>query len=219
MKQERIIETNEGIQDRITVEEFDVMQRHFRDRRILETEEIIKSGIRTGLVVEIGPGPGYLGLEWLKATSGTRLVGVEISPAMIELAKKNCADYGLGSRASYLEGNAASVPLEDNSADHVFSNGSLHEWEDPAAALNEIHRVLKPGGILFISDLKRDLNRLLMAFMRFFVPGKRVKQGFVTSVRAAYTQDELVELMHRSPFDGFKIRETAFGLTIRGTKG
>lgn len=65
MTRERIIETTEGIQDEFDVEMYDSMMRDLRDKGWIETKDIIKSGITSGHALEIGPGPGYLGLEWL----------------------------------------------------------------------------------------------------------------------------------------------------------
>jgi ubiquinone/menaquinone biosynthesis C-methylase UbiE len=85
----RIVETNEGIQGEFTVEVYDKMMRNLRDRGWIETDLILKTGITRGLSLEVGPGPGYLGLEWLKKTEGTSLRGLEISPDMIKMAEKN----------------------------------------------------------------------------------------------------------------------------------
>lgn len=62
----RTIETNEGIQDEVTVEIFDVFSRFMRDRGWNGVDDMIASGISGGDVLEIGPGPGYVGLEVAK---------------------------------------------------------------------------------------------------------------------------------------------------------
>ena len=65
--------------------------------------KIIKAGINKGLALEIGPGPGYLGLEWLKKTSETRLIGIEISTDMIKIATRNSKQYQLEDRVGIRE--------------------------------------------------------------------------------------------------------------------
>ena len=89
MAQPRTPETDQGIQGAAIVETYDKMQRGLRDKGLLETNEVIANGVTQGLVLELGPGPGYLGLEWLKATKGTRLKGLDISPDMVEVARRN----------------------------------------------------------------------------------------------------------------------------------
>ncbi|MBN2626222.1 MAG: class I SAM-dependent methyltransferase [Spirochaetales bacterium] len=214
----RIEETDMGIQDTPTVEDYDLMQKGFRDRGILETPAILKAGIREGAVVELGPGPGYLGLEWLKNTEETSLTGVEISPAMIRMARKNSRQYGLEERTEYKEGNVMALPLESESREGIFSNGSLHEWEDPLLVLGEAHRVLKRGGTLFVSDLRRDLSPLLFGVMRLMTKGNPMKQGFLTSLRAAYLKKELISLMGKSPFTEFRVNQSPFGLNVVAVK-
>jgi ubiquinone/menaquinone biosynthesis C-methylase UbiE len=86
MTRPRVIETDEGIQGEFTVQIYDRMQRKLRDKGWIETKDVINSGITDGLALELGPGPGYLGLEWLKNTSGTTLIGLDISEDMISVA-------------------------------------------------------------------------------------------------------------------------------------
>jgi len=135
------------------VEIYDKMMRRMRDKGWLETNLIIKSGIDHGLVLEVGPGPGYLGLEWLKKTIGTKLKGLDISPDMITIAGRNAREYNLEDRVEYVESDGKMMPFEKGMFDAVFTNGSLHEWAEPEGVFNEIHRVLKSGGNYFISDL------------------------------------------------------------------
>jgi methylase of polypeptide subunit release factors len=91
----RIVETNQGIQGEFNVTVYDQMMKRLRDKGWMETSQIIKSGIDKGLALEVGPGPGYLGLEWLKKTSNTQLMALDVSPDMIQLAEKNAQEYGL----------------------------------------------------------------------------------------------------------------------------
>ncbi|MBN1431808.1 MAG: methyltransferase domain-containing protein [Methanomicrobiaceae archaeon] len=218
MFKERIPETEEGIQDIFTVEIYDMMQRNLRDEGHLPAGEYIKAGIASGEALEIGPGPGYTGLEWLKVTENARLTGVEISPEMIRVAEKNAADYGLSGRVKYVEGNAMCIPLDDNIFDAVFSNGSMHEWEDPVAVFNEVARVLKSGGVFCITDLRRDLSEEVFGYMYNACSPEEIRPGFKTSVMAAYTPGELEELLEGSELSGWKVIGHPYGLVITGKK-
>jgi len=99
---------------------FDVFAQNMRDKGWSNVDNILKAGITQGNVLEIGPGPGYVGLEWLRQSSDSRLTGCEISPEMIKLAEKNASDYGFESRAKYVQGNSMQMPFPDNSYDAVF---------------------------------------------------------------------------------------------------
>lgn len=212
----RTIETNEGIQNEVTVEMFDLFARSMRDKGWNGVDGMIASGIRGGDVLEVGPGPGYVGLELAKKLHPTSLTGCEISPAMLRYAVKNAADYGITAR--YIQGNCMEMPLEDESFDTVISNGSLHEWENPIRAFNEIHRVLRPGGRYCITDLRRDVHPLKRTLIYLSTQPKKMRPGFITSLNAAYTATEITELLRHSDLCGARVTDDFFGLCIAGEK-
>ncbi len=216
MVRPRIQETDSGITGEFTCELYDDMQRRFRDRGWVETKDVIKAGITAGHALEVGPGPGYLGLEWLKATGGTILTGLDISADMIAVARNNAREYGFQDRVTYVESHAQTMPFEDNHFDAVFTNGSLHEWADPVPVMNEIARVLKPGGRYFISDLRRDMNPLLRGFMWIGCQPKQMRPGLLTSINAAYTPAELRGLVNTSELPSPEVTSNAIGLNCQG---
>ncbi len=218
MVKQRIIETNEGIQDKLTVEVFDQFARNMRDKGWNNVDSFIKAGITEGKALEIGPGPGYIGLEWLKRCPSATLIGCEISSEMIKLAEKNARDYGFEERVNYVEGNGMDMPFPQASFDGVFSNGSLHEWEDPVRVFQEIYRVLKPEGIFCITDMRRDVNPLIKWPIYFSTWPKEIRPGFLTSYHAAYTVDEIKTLLGRSSFQNAAVSKEFFGLCITGRK-
>lgn len=218
MGKARVKETDQGIQGESNVEIYDRMLRRLRDKGWLDTKQILQSGIVAGHALEIGPGPGYLGLEWLKATRNSRLTGLDISVDMIGAAKKNAGEYGFEDRAAYIESDAQKMPFEDETFDAVFSNGSLHEWAEPGIILDEIYRVLKPGGKYHLSDLRRDMNPLMKWLLKKATRPKEIVPGLVTSINAAYTADEVRKLTAASKLNVFVVRRSAIGLSISGSK-
>lgn len=218
MTKQRIVETNEGIQGELTVEMFDRFARIMRDKGWNNVDRFLKVGITKGNALEIGPGPGYVGLEWLKRSSGSALTGCEISRDMIKLAEKNAKEYGFGAKASYVEGNCMQMPFEDNSFDAVFSNGSLHEWEDPIRVFAEIGRVLKPGGLFCITDMRRDVNPIVKRLIYYSTKPKEIRPGFITSQNASYTVSELQNILSRSALKNVVVQKESFGLCIFGKK-
>jgi ubiquinone/menaquinone biosynthesis C-methylase UbiE len=218
MVRARIVETNEGIQGEFTVEIYDQMQRRFRDKGWMETKAIIQSGINTGCVLEVGPGPGYLGLEWLKHTNGTRLTGLDISSDMISVARRNAVDYGLTERTEYVESSGSRMPFDDNTFDAVFSNGSLHEWSYVSETLSEIWRVLKPSGRMFISDLRRNMIAPVKCFMWLVTKPKAIRPGLITSINASYIKPEVERLLLDSKFENFTVSCKPMGLQINARK-
>lgn len=137
---------------------------------------------------------------------------------MIKLAEKNAGDYGLEKRSSYVECSGMDLPFPDCSFDAVFSNGSLHEWEDPVKVFNEINRVLKSGGRLCLTDMRRDVNPLIKWLIYFSTKPKGIRPGFLTSLAASYTVDEINRLLNKSDLKETVVGKEFFGLWIIGKK-
>ena len=218
MTRSRITETDQGIQGEFTVNVYDQMQRRLRDKGWIETKDIIKSGITKGLAVEIGPGPGYLGLEWLKNTQATTLKGLDISADMIPIAERNAKEYGLFERVEYVHSGGDKMPFDDEIFDAVFSNGSLHEWSEPENTFNEIWRVLKKGGRVFISDLRRDMFLVIKWFLWINTRPKEIRSGLITSINAAYTPDEFKNLIKGTKLEKCLVSGNPIGLKLTGVK-
>jgi ubiquinone/menaquinone biosynthesis C-methylase UbiE len=214
----RIIETNVGIQGAAGVDIFDQFARGMRDKNMLHYDVYLHAGIKHGQVLEIGPGPGYVGLEWLKQAPGARLTGLEISPDMIALAERNRDSYGFSQRVSYVQGDSQAMTFPDNQFDGVFSNGSMHEWEHPEKIFNESYRVLKPGGVICITDLRRNINPLIKLLIAHTIKPKEIRPGFVNSVNAAYTVDEVRYFLQKTNFGAADVKQDFMGLTIIGKK-
>ncbi|MCF7943653.1 MAG: class I SAM-dependent methyltransferase [Spirochaetia bacterium] len=218
MTKPRISETDNGIQGELVVQAYDEMERGLRDKGWMETGTLLGSGITTGHALEIGHGPGYLGLEWLKLTEGTTLTGLDISPDMQALAQRNASDYGFDSRTDYQLGNCNALPFAENSFDAVFTNGSLHEWEEPSEAFNEMWRVLKSGGRYFISDLRRDMGFVKSSFLWLSTRPVSIRRGLLTSIHAAYTPAELRNMIAGTALCEAQISGNWIGVTIQGMK-
>jgi SAM-dependent methyltransferase len=95
-------------------------------------------------VLEIGVGMGADHLEWAKAKPRS-LAGVDLTPEAIELTRQRLEIYGYQSQLQVADVEA--LPLDDASLDIVYCWGVIHFCHDPARALGEIHRVLRPGGV------------------------------------------------------------------------
>jgi SAM-dependent methyltransferase len=96
-------------------------------------------------VVELGCGTAYFG-AWLKRAGAGRVVGVDVTPAQLETARRMNEAFGLG--LEFLEENAERTSLPDASFDLVFSEYGASIWCDPALWIPEAARLLRPGGEL-----------------------------------------------------------------------
>jgi ubiquinone/menaquinone biosynthesis C-methylase UbiE len=215
----RIAETITGIQDEWISGEYDKIMRTDRDKGILYTNDIIKYGINKGYALEIGQGPGYLGLEWLVKTQNTNLTGIDISECMVKIAAKNAEEYGFSNeRVKYIHGDAHELPFDNEYFDSVFSNATLHELEDPVRALNEVYRILKPGGKYYISDLRRDMNPVIRYFMKKSTKSAELVSGLISSINSSYTKKEIEDLLLKTDLKVYKIRTNPFSIFVKGIK-
>jgi SAM-dependent methyltransferase len=123
----------------------------------------------TGLdALELGCGTAYVS-AWL-ARRGARVVGLDVTPAQLETARRCQAEFGLD--FPLIEGSAEDVPLPDSSFDLVHSEYGASIWCDPQRWVPEAARLLRPGGrlvflrnstlvILCSPDVGRAEERLL----------------------------------------------------------
>jgi ubiquinone/menaquinone biosynthesis C-methylase UbiE len=82
-----------------------------------------------------------------------KFYGIDISPKMIEKAKTSSSDY---KNVHFYETSAEQLPFEDNFFDFIICSNSFHHYFSPSKVLNEVYRVLKPRGRIYIMDPTAD---------------------------------------------------------------
>ncbi|MDR3560265.1 MAG: class I SAM-dependent methyltransferase [Negativicutes bacterium] len=131
----------------------------------------ITPGIYT---LDIGCGTGIYTNELCEA--GARVVGVDISPEMLDIAAENNKQHG--DNVSFSVADAAELPYDDNSFDLVTSISAMEFYEKPRESLQEMYRVLKPGGHMVVATLNSlsiwSLQRRLKSMLKrtIFTPAK-----------------------------------------------
>ena len=107
-------------------------------------------------VVDVGSGAGIDSLIAARMVGEEgRVIGVDMTHAMLEKARAAIAETDLGN-VEFREGFAEELPVEDEWADVVISNGVFNLVPGKTTALSEMYRVLKPGGRLQIGDILVD---------------------------------------------------------------
>jgi ubiquinone/menaquinone biosynthesis C-methylase UbiE len=118
----------------------------------------------SGRALEVGCGSGHFGA--LLAQSGFNVTLLDYSPAGIACAMQSFTTYSGRSRKCYLLGDALALPFSDNSIDLVVSCGVLEHFEEPLAAVKEMARVLKPGGLFYADICPERFSLLRMVELR-----------------------------------------------------
>src|SRR5206468_2395705 len=130
---------------------------HLAQRRVLPWA---LSGERLGSakVVEVGGGDGSMAAQLLRRESGIRLTMVDIDPHMTRRARERLAPFA--DRADVVEADVTALPFADGEFDVGLSFLMLHHVEGWERAVDELARVVRPGGRLLVYDLlDTRLNR------------------------------------------------------------
>ncbi len=107
-----------------------------------------------GVVVDAGCGSGRLAAEIARRRPDLRVRGVDLEPGMVQVATARAGREKVSDRAAFVVADLVDLPLRDDSVDLIVSTASLHHWVDVRAVIASLDRVLRPGGRLWIYDLR-----------------------------------------------------------------
>lgn len=125
---------------------------HLQARTVKEQAAFFKPHLHSGMsLLDCGCGPGTITSGLAQIVSPGHVKGIDIDEGQINLAIDYANKQGI-SDVSFELANLYEMPFEDNSFDAAFGHTILQHLNDPLAGLKEIHRVLKPGGVLGLRD-------------------------------------------------------------------
>ena len=168
-------------------------------------------------VLEVAPGPGYFAVALAKL-GPYHIVGLDISETFVEIATANARRAGVD--VEFRHGNASSMPFDSGSFDFVYCRAAFKNFSEPVQAINEMHRVLKPGGTAMIVDLRKDttareidaavaemgLGRLNAMLTRLIFKHSLLKR--------AYAADDFRRMVSQTPFATCEINLASIGMEI-----
>jgi ubiquinone/menaquinone biosynthesis C-methylase UbiE len=218
------ISESEIIEDRDLAEYFNVKaKRHMRIpcQRVLK--RVLAKGVKKGRALDIGTGPGIFPIFIAKALPEIQFKGIDLSPVMIELARKNAIEEGVNGRMAFEVGSAYSLPCEDHSIDLLLCINTLHHLERPIDFFNEVARALKAGGGFVIVDFHRDTSSIFiwifdLLWRVFFGRHPKARKGFLESVRSSYTLEECQTFLKQSRLRDWKLYTRTVEMWIESVK-
>jgi arsenite methyltransferase len=164
-------------------------------------------------VLDLGSGGGIdVLLSARRVGPSGKAFGLDMTDEMLELARRNASEAG-AENVEFLKGYMEDVPLPDGSVDVIISNCVINLSTDKPAVFAEMHRVLRPGGRLGISDVV-SANEL--------TPEQRAERGnFVGCIAGALSFAEYRAELERSGFEAIEVEPTheivdgMFGAVVR----
>jgi ubiquinone/menaquinone biosynthesis C-methylase UbiE len=218
----------EGIEDEEAVKAYDRISRmpQFSALRHNFVREL-KRHDPSGILADIGCGPGYLLQLIAKEIPELNLIGVDISREMLRKAAINLSTLGRDKKVQFKQGDIQKLPLEDGSVDFLVSTLSLHHWSDQKSAFDEIHRVLKREGQFLLFDLRRDPQGWfywLICFAQkvmlrvFGAEAIRRLNEPTGSVLSSYTPSEVKTLLAETRFTRWKSKGGAGWFFLWGVR-
>lgn len=173
---------------------------------------------RGARVLEIAPGPGYLAVALAKL-GPFKVTGLDISQSFVRMASQYAKREGATAR--FIHGSASEIPLEDGLFDLIVCRAAFKNFSEPLKAINEMHRVLKPGGRAVIMDLSKDaswqeivsyvdglhVSALNSWFIKFTFKHMLLKR--------AYTEEQMKALAASSDFKSCEIVKMPVGMDVR----
>lgn len=176
--------------------EWDALRTAFGDDllRARATASLVVPRLR---VADVGTGTGVLALEL--ASLGLDVVGVDRSSGMLNAARAKAGSAGetLAGALEFKEGDAYALPLEDGSFDAAFAHMVLHSLESPERAIEEMARILRPGGQIVLVDflphqhrwMQDDLGLIWLGFETETLSGWISSAGLETPRIAEYAPE------------------------------
>src|SRR4051812_1104824 len=148
--------------------------RHARwlSRRIYDkvVADALEAGLPDGTrALDIGTGPGRVPRALAAALPTWQIEAMDVEPNMIEYARSQDPD-GL---VTFTVGDVAALPYPDASFDLIVSSLSQHHWSDVPAGIRDLRRVLRPGGRLWIYDVRFALRRATQTAKTSFASVRR----------------------------------------------
>jgi arsenite methyltransferase len=163
-------------------------------------------------VLDLGSGGGIDVILSAKRVGAGTVYGLDMTDEMLDLARRNAAEAGV-TNVEFLKGYIEDVPLPDGSVDVIISNCVINLSADKSRVFAEMHRVLRPGGRLGVSDIVASDE---------LSPGQRAERGsLVGCIAGALSFAEYRAGLERAGFEAIEIEPThevadrMFGAIVR----
>ena len=147
-------------------EQWDTMREGFFPESVREKAIAKANVVAETIAADLGAGTGFITEELIK--HGISVIAVDQSTSMVEQMRKK---FGPTASIDYRQGVAEHLPIANGEVNYAFANMYLHHVENPPVAIQEMVRILSPGGKLVITDLDEHQYEFLMKEQHDHWPG------------------------------------------------
>lgn len=174
-------------------------------------------------ILDVATGTGDLAIA-MSETTATEIVGCDISEGMMEFGKKKVAKKGLSKLITFKLGDSERLPFEDNSFDAVTISFGIRNFERPLEGLKDIHRVLRPGGKIFVLEFSQPehfpAKQFYGFYFKFIMPfwGKLISKDnsaysyLPDSIKVFPHGKAFLQLMEQGGFKNYSAKKLTFGI-------
>jgi ubiquinone/menaquinone biosynthesis C-methylase UbiE len=159
-------------------------------------------------VLDLGTGTARIPILICQQYPQWQITAIDMARSMLDIGKKNVTDAGLTEQIVLEFVDAKQMPYSDAKFDLVISNSLVHHLRDPLPFFQEIARVSKPNSAILIRDLIRPESESIMDAIVDEIGldyDDRQKQLFRDSLHAAFSLDEIKELIQAAGLQGVKV--------------
>lgn len=191
-------------------------------REYIDLARRVASQLPSGsAVLEVAPGPGYFSIELAKLGNYS-ITGLDLSHTFVKLAANKAERAGV--RVNFQQGSASSMPFAAGSFDFLLCRAAFKNFGQPVVALQEMCRVLVPGGRALIIDLKgnaspdeinHEVDDMGLSLFNRILTRMIFKKMLV---KRAYTKPQFEQMLAQTKFSSVEIVESGVGLEITMTK-
>lgn len=182
-------------------QDYDAMDHDAVNRRFIHDFLAIRRS--QGRILDVGTGTAQIPILLCEEDPNALVLAIDYAEHMLRLARRNIRQAGLEDRLQVQRCDAKTLPFAAASFAAVISNSIVHHIPEPARVLQEMVRVVAPGGLLFVRDLLRPRDEAQVHHLVACYAGDandQQRQMFEASLRAALSLREIGELVDELGF-------------------
>jgi demethylmenaquinone methyltransferase/2-methoxy-6-polyprenyl-1,4-benzoquinol methylase len=180
---------------------------------------------RPQVILDIATGTGDLAVLEARKLNPVKVTGFDLSEGMLKVAKKKVKEHRLSDIIDLVQGDAENMPFDDNVYDAITVAFGVRNFENLKKGLTEMHRVLKPGGIVLILEFSHPektpfkqlyafYSRHILPFLGKLISGDKSAYTYLPESIAAFPYGKKMEnILSETGFREIKTYPLTFGIS------